>query len=223
MGFAYILDNLRRNLENTFSQMGFITDVEGDNYNCGGQRSVEITCLDPKEQIYKWMVKNRPGDIYYFPYLNGGNGIGYVIVPKCVPDGTIVVTGGMNGCALQVNMLDDRNLIFMHDQDAKAIAAPEGREQFISRLNHDNGFDFKEADLTNSWRILCRVEPDHYMGVKSIYYNYQAERVHELHPEKGSYMAYYPFFVKGEGMWRLYMSLVGTVGDKKSGPLFFYN
>lgn len=224
MSFEYIFDNLRRDPENTFAQMGFITEVEKQNYWQGGKRRVEITCVDKKEQIYKWTVKKESGNIYYFPYITGGvpdipnntvegGGIGHVIVSKNVPDGTIVITGGMSGCALQVNKFDDNNLIFLHDQNAKAIAKLEAREAFIRRL--DCGEYFNERDLTDPQKIMCRVEPDHYTGKNNMHYNYCLDRAHEKYPGKGFDMAYFPFFIKVQGIWKLYMSLAGKVGDAK--------
>ncbi len=220
MSFEHVLNEVKWNPENAFAQMGFITEVEQQNYEQGGQRSVEITCVDEKEQIYKWIVKNQPGSIYYFPYITGGvgipnnnNGIGHVIVPKNVPDGTIVITGGMTGCALQVNKFDDNNLIFLHDKNAKAIASPDVREAFIRQLNC--GAYFNERDLADPQKIMCRVEPVHYMGRNEIHYEYCLDLAHEKYPGKGFDMAYFPFFIKVQGIWKLYMSLAGKVGDAK--------
>lgn len=222
MSFENVLKEVQTNPENTFSRMGFITEVEADNYNEGGKRNAEITCLDKKEQIYKWQVKNQEGDIYYFPYKNNrGNtaagkciyGIGHVIIPKGEPDGTIVVTGGLTGCALQVNTFDAGHLIFMHDQNAEAIKSPESVDAFIRE--QDFAGIFSVRDVTDKNKILCRAEPEHYMGKGDIHYTYCLEKVHKQYPEKSFDMAYFPFFVKVQGIWKLYMSLAGKVGDKK--------
>lgn len=223
MGYENVLDEVQRNPENAFSQMGFITEVDGSGYAQGGQKSVEITCLDEQNQIYKWRVKNQPGNIYYFPYINGQGtddssgdsilGIGHVIVPKGAPDGTIVVSGGMNGCALQVNIFDEGHLIFMHDQNAEAIKSQASVERFIREQNF--GGQFQAEDLHDKNKILCRVEPDHYMGRGNLHYTYNVDKAEKPYPEKDSYMAYYPFFVKVQGIWKLYMSLAGSIRDAK--------
>lgn len=221
MSYENVLNEVQRNPENAFSQMGFITEVDMSDYTQGGQRSVEITCLDEQKKIYKWRVKNQPGNIYYFPYINcqvvdnsdSILGIGHVIVPKGTPDGTIVVSGGMTGCALQVNIFDEGHLIFIHDQNAKAIKNQASVERFIRDQNF--GGQFRAEDLHDKNKILCRVEPNHYMGSGTFHYTYNLDKVSKQYPKKGFDMAYYPFFVKVQGIWKLYMSLAGKVGDTK--------
>lgn len=94
---------------------GFTTTKEGDHYESGGpaiikerQSQNSVTCL----------TIEAGGNDFYFPWVNGG--VGKVIVPINPQDGTIVATGGMNGCALQVNQ-DDKYYYFYHDADGKNL------------------------------------------------------------------------------------------------------
>lgn len=227
MCYKKVLNEVRLNPESAFAKMGFITNVEKEGYDQGGKRSVEIICRDEREQIYEWSVENKPGDIYYFPYKNrrlnaqGQNckGIGHVIVPKGEPDGTIVLSGGMNGCGLQVNKFDAGNLIFMHDQDSEAISDEMSRQYFIdeNRFGRYLGAD----DLIDPPKILCRVKKKHYLGPGDLHLKDNFRRAEEKFPGKDTYLTYYPFFIKVQGIWKLYMSLTGKVCDEK-GDIFRY-
>lgn len=55
---------------------------------------------------------------YFYPWLQ--RGVGWVQVPKTVPDGTIVMTGGVNGCTLVVTELLS-NYFFYHDGDSRYL------------------------------------------------------------------------------------------------------
>ena len=58
------------------------------------------------------------GSDYYFPWKR--TGVGWVKVPKNAPDGTIVLTGGVNGCSIVVSEnLND--YCFYHDGDSKYL------------------------------------------------------------------------------------------------------
>lgn len=222
MSYENVLTEMRKNPENAFAQMAFITEVEVENYEEGGRRKMEIERLDKKRQIYQCRITNQAGDIYYFPYKNTrGNtadgsaiyGIGHVVIPKGAPDGTIVVTGGMNGCALQVDILDAGHLLFMHDQNSDALKDRNSREYFLQEQNL--GGTLGEADLINPARVLCRVEAEHYIGPKSLHYDMALRYAEKEYPGASPYMAYFPFFIKMQGKWKLYMSLAGHASDEK--------
>lgn len=221
-----IWKEIRRNPGKAFAEKAFITEIAPEKYKEGGRRKMELACIDEKQQIYQWRVKNEEGEDYYFPYMNTTKiadtetyvrSIGHVIVPKNAPDGTIVVTGGMNGCGLQVNIFDDENLIFMHDQDAEAIRNPDSRDWFINGQNL--GASFSADDLIKPDRILSRVVPRHYMGPGDIHYRYFFDKIQKQNPEKMLYMAYYAFYIKVQGIWKLYMSLTGSLTDCKDGHI----
>ena len=58
------------------------------------------------------------GSDYFYPWLR--TGVGFVKVPKNGPDGTIVMTGGVNGCSIVVNELGS-DFYFYHDGDSKFL------------------------------------------------------------------------------------------------------
>lgn len=65
--------------------------------------------------------KNDNGTDWYYPYIQEGlNIINYARIPVGQPPGTLVLTTGMNGCALQVNKENDE-YIFIHDANGKTI------------------------------------------------------------------------------------------------------
>lgn len=55
---------------------------------------------------------------YFYPWIQ--TGVGSVRVPKNVPDGTIVMTGGLNGCTLVVSQ-EGNHYNFYHDADSKYL------------------------------------------------------------------------------------------------------
>jgi len=55
---------------------------------------------------------------YFFPWLM--HGVGWVQVPKAVPNGSIVMTGGVNGCTIIVTE-QGTNYHFYHDGDSSSI------------------------------------------------------------------------------------------------------
>ncbi len=60
----------------------------------------------------------RPSTDYFYPWLQ--TGVGWVKVPKAVPNGTIVLTGGVNGCRLVVTD-SGADYYFYHDGDSKYL------------------------------------------------------------------------------------------------------
>ncbi len=58
------------------------------------------------------------GTDFFYPWLR--TGVGWVKVPKNVADGTIVMTGGVNGCSLVVSE-QTTDYYFYHDGDSKYL------------------------------------------------------------------------------------------------------
>lgn len=79
--------------------------------------------------VYTLSATENKGTDYFYPWLQ--RSFGWVKVPKSVPDGTIVATGGLNGCSLIVSRKGD-DLYFYHDGDSKYLpvnsASIEGDE-----------------------------------------------------------------------------------------------
>jgi hypothetical protein len=83
---------------------------------------------------------------YFFPYANGMGPVGACQVPDGCSDGTLVLTGGMNGCALQVDKHRGYKMWY-HDANGKQLAKRG---------------TYGEAREGNA--PLCRVEYDTYAG-----------------------------------------------------------
>ncbi|WP_141113187.1 hypothetical protein [Chromobacterium haemolyticum] len=69
-------------------------------------------CKKIAERVYEISAIKGKGTDYYFPYIP--KSVGKCTAPSGAPKGTIVMTGGMNGCALQVDR-NGNDYIFMHD------------------------------------------------------------------------------------------------------------
>jgi len=75
--------------------------------------------------VTRLLVSNA-GDDYFFPWVN--RGVGEVKVPAGAANGTIITTGGMNGCALVVTK-NGPHFVFYHDADSRYLGqlrAPVG-------------------------------------------------------------------------------------------------
>ncbi len=144
------------------------------------------------------------GTDYFYPYVTGETGVGFTFVPADCPVGTLVFTGGMNGCAIQVNKtVDGENLVFMHDKDAKSMSQdkwPAILAEINEAYQEDTG---RKTALDTLASELCRVEPKDYMGEDTedgtTFYSFLIEgRTRSL--------ACYLVAVKREGFWEIYNS-----------------
>lgn len=174
-----VLQQLRANPEAAIVNNDFFLDVRGatttedpEHERCRIGGKVSITESD-KNGITR-LTLAPGGTDYYFPWVN--RGVGEVTIPINQPDGTVVVTGGMNGCALQVNR-DGASLIFYHDGDSK----------YLGRLKQPKGNE------------LCRIEPDLYMKVP--YGETLAKQI-----GGGAAYLYQMIFVRHAGKWKVMYS-----------------
>jgi hypothetical protein len=71
------------------------------------------------------------GSDYFYPWMR--TGIGWVTVPKNVPDGTIVMSGGVNGCTLVVTEHGD-DYYFYHDGDSRYLTAAQMTGSEVARV-----------------------------------------------------------------------------------------
>jgi len=100
------------------------------------------------------------GTDYYFPYTFGTDGgFGSVAIPYDeVQNGTIAITGGMNGCALEVRADNERRqYVFYHDTNG----------------NNHNAIERIGGEL------ICRIDADAYYGREVID---EADRLHNRYP-----------------------------------------
>lgn len=104
----------------------------------GGRCTIGGGAASGSANVYdlKATANNYNSTDYFFPWLR--TGIGWVKVPKAVADGSIVMTGGVNGCTLVVTEFGT-DWYFYHDGDSKYL---------------------KPADLTGN--EVARVAPNDY-------------------------------------------------------------
>lgn len=171
-----ILQNLRDNPEPICKQNDFFVDVRGFRTTPEGTNRCEVggaatLNLTKQNGVYRLAVENGGSD-YFFPWVN--RGVGEVSVPINQPNGTIVTTGGMNGCALQVNR-SGNNLIFYHDAD----------NRYLGDLKQPQG------------RQLCRIEPNQYMKIP------YGQTIVEENPRAGLSYLYQLICVRHDGKWKV--------------------
>ncbi len=109
------LDKLRRDPKAAVSEYGFVVagSANYDGRMEGGPCT--ISCKPLGNNIYELTPSSGAGADYYFPYVPQGTqeGVGQCRVPSGARDGTIVLTGAMNGCSLDVRR-SGGDLVFRH-------------------------------------------------------------------------------------------------------------
>jgi hypothetical protein len=142
---ATALEELRANPESAMGRHDFFVDVRGyqttpNGVKCEIGGSITLNENLKKENGVTRLTIASGGTDFFFPWVN--RGVGEVSVPINQPDGTIVVTGGMNGCSFQANRYGT-NIIFYHDADSNRLGIlkqPQGNQ-------------------------LCRIEPSLYQKI----------------------------------------------------------
>jgi hypothetical protein len=142
---ATALQELRANPEAAIQVNDFFVDVRGFRPTANGVRcelggAVTLAESAKPENGVTRLGLEAGGNDYFFPWVN--RGVGEVAVPINAPNGTIVVTGGMNGCAFQANR-SGTNIIFYHDAD----------NRYLGQLKQPEGTQ------------LCRIEPSLYQKI----------------------------------------------------------
>lgn len=142
---ATALEELRANPEAAIIAHDFFVDVRGFKTTvtakqCETGGPVTLVESAKKENGVARLSLKAGGTDYFFPWVN--RGVGEVALPANPPNGTIVVTGGMNGCAFQCNR-NGTEVIFYHDAD----------NRYLGQLKQPEGNE------------LCRVEPSLYQKI----------------------------------------------------------
>jgi hypothetical protein len=188
-----VLAALRANPLAAFEKYGFVvqseTYLQGDS---GGPCIIE--CSNHNDNIYLLRAKDRAGGDWYYPYITSGTSVGRCRVPVGQPDGTLVVTGGMNGCATQVNRVDGGFFEFHHDKNSCSIA----------KLPH-----------LLPGRVVCHIGYEDYAGPNErLQQNIVADAA-----SRGVMTAHehYVIAVKAKGRWHMFNSSIlrNMTGGKK--------
>lgn len=174
-----ILQDLRNNPEAVGKNNDFFVDARGFKTTPEGTPQCEVggpvTLTEKNEKNVTRLALANGGSDYFFPWVN--RGVGEVSVPINSPNGTIVTTGGMNGCALQVNR-HGNSLIFYHDADNNSLG----------RLKNAQG------------QQLCRVEPSLYMKIP------YGETIVNENPRAGLAYLYQLVCIRESGKWKVIYS-----------------
>ena len=201
-----VIPALRNNPDAFFRNVSIHVEHERSQWaGFGGTREITVSALQAEHnEVFRFSLKPGHMDCYYYPYIQdvpvpGFAGMvinaGSCLVPTDAPVGTIVLTGGMNGCAMQVNVTNDsRYLIFLHDRNGKALDTEAKRKAvLLYMLNYNVGIDLPD-DLDQP---ILRIDESVYMQD----YN----RI-VLPGEGDVYVAYFPITVKTEDhIWKVYM------------------
>lgn len=139
-----ILQNLRNNPEATIRNSFIYVDVTSMGRSNGG--AVLITENDHSIYSYFRVTPAQVSNDYYFPYVARNAGVIRNVRPI---NGTVVVTPGMNGCALEV-CYSNGSYNFFHDADGKYMST-----------------------VRNPGTTVCRIEAKDYWK-KEFYISYEA-------------------------------------------------
>jgi len=177
-----VMANLRTNPDATLLNHGFL--VESSVYTTvtigGGCTPV---CSHLSGQVYKLAVGKGAGD-WFYPYINATQGgVGVCIVPVGQAEGTLALTGGMNGCALQVNK-SGNDFYFYHDSNGESL----------------------KGKLTPG-DVVCRVAYRDYAGPLEIGLNSAAKHTNA---STKTYYSHSIICVRLGGKWKVYVSGVLT-------------
>jgi len=173
---------LRIDPDKTFEKYDFVVDnsvyTQG---TIGG--ACQLTCSDAGSQIYRLNAAQGSGD-WFFPYINSSDGgVGMCEVPANQANGTIVATGPMNGCLLQVNRANDR-LFFYHDL---------------------NGKNMKGKLVPGE--VVALIEYEKYAGVENMGYNL-ASNYSGSHSTSGAIHEYFLVTVRVGNLWKTFCSSI---------------
>jgi len=140
------LQKLRFDTDTAVRELMFLVrpDATFGNLTVGGPCDIECTKL--RDAVYALKPVGGSGPHYFFPYVQaGGGGVGHCLVPSGAAVGTLVITGGMNGCSLEVRSRGS-DLMFMHDANGSSLAG------------------LGNGDVRRSGDVLCRADARGYMN-----------------------------------------------------------
>ncbi len=129
----WALQILRVEPETAITKYGFIVDTEVYDHTWSGG-PCKLECTMGSDSVYRLTAKSGVGD-WFFPYcsMSMGGEVGTCMVPFNQPDGTIVTTGGMNGCSLQVNKFKGA-FFFYHDLNGNSLKDAPG--EVVCRIDY---------------------------------------------------------------------------------------
>jgi hypothetical protein len=168
---------LRVDPDSAFAENDFVVDsTVYTGGTIGG--SCRILCNEIGSKIFRLNAEAGHGD-WFFPYVwTTEGGVGTCEIPAGQPDGTIVATGAMNGCTLQVNRSHD-DLFFYHDTNSVSMSGK-----------------LAPGD------VVALVEPAQYAGVEDM--GYSLARDHSRGSStSGAIFEHHMVTVRAGGLWKI--------------------
>lgn len=125
------LPELRRTPKNACERNVYITSqgVAFPAYPVGGRCEIRAKQLQTGFFELRAYPDDAAGQDYFYPWVP--DGVGTVQVPKNVPDGTIVMTGGLNGCGITVSE-EGNSYIFYHDANCQYLTPANTRGKVVA-------------------------------------------------------------------------------------------
>lgn len=137
-----IVNRLRTNPTEVFAGSYVLVECLNpvDVSTIGGRCDSSKTSLLSKG-IYKITVypNQKTGRDYYYPWIEGGSGIGTVEVPNGAEDGTLVFTQPVQGCRLRILSSSENTVfVFVHDSAGRYSTKPSEKPKLT--LIHDERY-----------------------------------------------------------------------------------
>ena len=173
---------LRVDPDSAFAENDFVVDSKvytGD--SSGG--SCRILCNEIGSKVFRLTADPGQGD-WFFPYVwTTEGGVGTCEVPAGQADGTIIATGAMNGCSLQVNRSHD-DLFFYHDTTSVSMSGKLAPGE-----------------------VVALVEPAQYAGTDDLGAALSAE-YSRRHSTSAAMFEHHLVTIRAGGVWKVYCSSV---------------
>ena len=189
------LTQLRTNPQTVLSSEHFFVDTRNlvqTPLGCTVQINEQL-----KNGVFYWDIANHHSTDFYFPYVQGN--AGYVGIQTPIQDGTVVVTGGMNGCALEVCYLND-NYYFYHDAYGSNMHKQRNVGTQVCRIEAGNYWNNNIAGQSTFYiptiQFVCVYKAGFWhVGASGIYYtgnDFASKEIKGVFvPEGGKYRGYF--------------------------------
>ncbi len=197
---SIVLAMLRYNSDVAIRAWGFVTRGNALTNPIGGPCTLKCGRFR-ESSVYEIMVDDTNGPDWYIPFEQGE--ARYCDVPAGEPNGTLVVTFPMNGCALEVHATEKGNR-FYHDSDGKSMPKNLGEPKF--RVDYAGYGTYTERVKNikgeeTGGTIVHRTAHD-----RSLRY-FGPENEHRTYPYQGGYEHNIICVKKGDS-WNVYASAV---------------
>ncbi len=190
---------LRKDPKNACLAYGFVCRGDLLLNSLMGQQC-RLRCYKDLGGVYRIEVEEGAGD-WYIPYRHGK--AFYCDVPKGQPDGTMVVTFPMNGCALEVVGQHNANRFF-HDADGTSM--PAGDRVSKLRIDYDE-YAGKDREAEN---YVTRNSLVKNKNIRQLEPDLQVEVPISGYDNLGSNFEHTLICIKRGTLWTVYQTVVAA-------------